>query len=48
MLPLGGLFAVIGRQLGKILNLAFAWATTALFGRVPKDKAVLSSPTGAP
>lgn len=43
MLPLGGLFALIGRQLGKILNLAFAWATTALFGRVPRDKALLLS-----
>lgn len=43
MLPLGGLFALIGRQLGKALNLAFAWATTALFGRVPKDKAMLLS-----
>lgn len=43
MVPLGGLFALIGRQLGKILNVAFAWATTALFGRVPKDKALLLS-----
>jgi len=43
MVPLGGLFALIGRQLGKILNIAFAWATTALFGRVPKDKALLLS-----
>lgn len=43
VLPLGGLFALIGRQLGKILNVAFAWATTALFGRVPKDKALLLS-----
>lgn len=43
MLPVGGIFALIGRQLGKILNVAFAWATTALFGRVPKDKALLLS-----
>lgn len=43
MLPLGGLFALLGRQLGRILNVAFAWATTALFGRVPKDKALLLS-----
>lgn len=43
MLPLGGLFAFIGRQLGKILNVAFGWATTALFGRVPKDKAMYLS-----
>ena len=43
MLPLGGIFALIGRQLGKILNIAFGWATTALFGRVPKDKAMFLS-----
>jgi len=43
VLPLGGLFALIGRQLGKILNIAFGWATTALFGRVPKDKAMFLS-----
>ena len=43
MLPLGGLFALLGRQLGKVLNIAFGWATTALFGRVPKDKAMLLS-----
>ena len=43
MVPLGGLFALIGRQLGKILNVAFGWATTALFGRVPKDKAMFLS-----
>jgi hypothetical protein len=38
MLPLGALFAFIGRSLGRILSMAFAWATTALWGRVPKDK----------
>lgn len=38
MLPLGGLFAFIGRQFGKILSLAFSWATIALFGRVAPDK----------
>lgn len=43
MLPLGGIFAILGRQLGKVLNLAFAWATTALFGRVPKDKSMFLS-----
>lgn len=43
MLPIGGLFALLGRQLGKILNIAFSWATTALFGRVPKDKSLLLS-----
>lgn len=43
MLPLGALFAFIGRQLGRVLSLAFAWATTALFGRVPESKQLLLS-----
>lgn len=38
MLPVGALFAFLGRQLGRVLSLAFAWATTALFGRVPQDR----------
>lgn len=48
MLAFGGLFAFVGRQLGKILSLAFAWATTALFGRVPANKQLaLSAMAGA-
>jgi hypothetical protein len=48
MLALGGVFAFLGRQLGKILSLAFAWATTALFGRVPANKQLyLSGMAGA-
>lgn len=48
MLPLGALFAFIGRQLGRILSLAFAWATMALFGRVPADRQLfLSAMAGA-
>lgn len=48
MLAFGGLFAFLGRQLGKILSLAFAWATTALFGRVPANKQLyLSGMAGA-
>lgn len=48
MLAFGGLFAFVGRQLGKILSLAFAWATTALFGRVPANKQLfLSGMAGA-
>lgn len=43
MLPVGALFAFIGRQLGRVLSLAFAWATTALFGRVPESKQLLLS-----
>ncbi|HEY8648409.1 MAG TPA: hypothetical protein VIM50_03440 [Candidatus Limnocylindria bacterium] len=48
VLAFGGLFAFLGRQLGKILSLAFAWATTALFGRVPANKQLyLSGMAGA-
>jgi hypothetical protein len=38
VLPIGVVFAFIGRQLGRILTLAFNWATILLFGRVPKDR----------
>lgn len=34
----GGIFAFLGRQAGKVLNVVFGWATIALFGRVPKEK----------
>jgi hypothetical protein len=48
MLPLGALFAFIGRQLGRVLTLAFSWATMALFGRVPEDRQLfLSAMAGA-
>ena len=48
MLAFGGIFAFLGRQVGKILSLAFAWATTALFGRVPANKQLyLSAMAGA-
>lgn len=48
MLAFGGIFAFLGRQIGKILSLAFAWATTALFGRVPANKQLyLSGMAGA-
>lgn len=48
MLAFGGIFAFLGRQVGKILSLAFAWATTALFGRVPANKQLyLSGMAGA-
>ena len=43
MLPLGGIFAFIGRQLGRILSIAFSWATMALFGRVPEDRQLFLS-----
>src|SRR5439155_2452674 len=38
MLEIGFVFAFIGRQLGRVLTLAFNWATIVLFGRVPKDR----------
>jgi hypothetical protein len=43
MLPVGAIFAFIGRQLGRILSLAFSWATMALFGRVPEDRQLFLS-----
>jgi hypothetical protein len=43
VLPVGALFAFVGRQLGRVLSLAFAWATTALFGRVPEDRQLFLS-----
>ena len=48
MLPIGVVFAFIGRQLGRVLSIAFNWATIVLFGRVPKDRQlVLSGMAGA-
>src|SRR5919204_6272665 len=38
MLPIGALFAFVGRQIGRLLQLAFGWATLVLFGQVSKDK----------
>ena len=38
MLEIGVVFAFIGRQLGRVLTLAFNWATILLFGRVPQDR----------
>ena len=43
MLPIGALFAFVGRQLGRLLSLAFNWATLVLFGQVAKDKQLLLS-----
>lgn len=47
MLPLGALFAFVGRQLGRVLSLAFSWATVALFGRVPADRQLFLSAMAA-
>ena len=35
------LFAFIGRQVGRIVQMAFGWATVMLFGRVPQSKQLL-------
>jgi hypothetical protein len=43
MLPIGALFAFVGRQLGRLLSLAFSWATLVLFGQVAKEKQLLLS-----
>ena len=43
MLPIGVIFAFIGRQLGRVLTLAFNWATIVLFGRVRKDRQMFLS-----
>jgi hypothetical protein len=43
MLPIGALFAFVGRQVGRLLSLTFTWATLVLFGQVAKDKQLLLS-----
>ena len=47
MLPIGAIFAFVGRQLGRVLSLAFSWATMALFGRVPEDRQLFLSAMAA-
>lgn len=32
------LFAAVARSAGKLLNMAFGWATTSLFGKVPEER----------
>jgi hypothetical protein len=43
MLPIGAVFAFVGRQVGRLLQLAFNWATLVLFGQVAKDKQLFLS-----
>jgi hypothetical protein len=38
---LAPLFAFIGRQIGRVVQTAFGWATVLLFGRVPQRKQLL-------
>ncbi len=35
------LFAFVGRQVGRMVQMAFGWATVLLFGRVPQRKQLL-------
>ena len=37
------LFAIVGRFLGRVLNMALGWATILLFGKVPESKQLLLS-----
>src|SRR4051812_8863819 len=43
MLPIGALFAFVGRQVGRLVQLAFNWATLVLFGQVAKEKQLFLS-----
>src|ERR1035437_5197967 len=43
MAILATLFAAIGRQAGRVLPTALGWASTLLFGRVPRQKQLLLS-----
>ncbi|HUQ42137.1 MAG TPA: hypothetical protein VM052_06530 [Candidatus Limnocylindrales bacterium] len=43
MLPLGALFAFVSRQLTRLVQLAFGWATLMLFGQVAKNKQIFLS-----
>ncbi len=43
MVVLQGIFALIGRSLGKILNTVFSWATIMLFGKVPAERQIYLS-----
>src|SRR5687767_6709297 len=41
MVLLAPLIAFIGRQIGRIVQTAFGWATILLFGRVPQRRQLL-------
>jgi hypothetical protein len=43
MLEIGALFAFLSRQVGRLVQLAFSWATLVLFGQVAKDKQLFLS-----
>lgn len=37
------LFAALGRQVGRLLNTVFGWATTTLYGKAPQERQTLLS-----
>jgi hypothetical protein len=37
------LFAALGRDVGRVANLALGWATVLLFGQIPQSKQTLLS-----
>jgi hypothetical protein len=41
MAILAGIFGLLGRAVGKLLTAALGWASTLLFGRVPKNKQII-------
>jgi hypothetical protein len=41
MAVIAPLFAFIGRQIGRLVQMVFGWATVMLFGRVPQSKQLL-------
>jgi hypothetical protein len=47
MAVLQALLAVVGRQLGRLLNTAFSWATVLLFGKVPERRQLYLSAISA-
>jgi hypothetical protein len=40
---IAAIFTLLGRFMGKLLNMAFGWASVMLFGRVPQSKQFLLS-----
>ena len=47
MVVLAPLFAFVGRQLGRLVQMVFGWATLMLFGRVPQSKQLLLAAVSA-
>src|SRR5580765_3981893 len=47
MAVLQALLAIVGRQLGRLLNTAFSWATVLLFGKVPERRQLYLSAISA-